>query len=183
MTRDSKVNKSTPKSFGKSRVATRHPPRQKMNLPAACASCALPTADESNHSAASTSTPRTQCHDDDIYRDSIAARDNFLVLQLVRPTAVLWPFVRTTWVSQCQKKQLGLPTHTYPDHQSSFSCFLHLLRSIGSSLFNLRARQSFCTPLSKCSLVVRQKIHQIRIWPTYRPKRSSSTSYHTGATK
>jgi len=34
-------------------------------------------------------------------------------------------------------------THTYPDHQSSFIGFLHLLRSIASSLFNLRARQSF----------------------------------------
>jgi len=30
----------------------RHPSRQRMDSPAACASCAMPTADESNHSAA-----------------------------------------------------------------------------------------------------------------------------------
>ena len=37
------------------------------------------------------------------------------------------------------------PTHTHPDHQTSSINFLHLLRSIASSLFNLRARQSFPT--------------------------------------
>jgi len=37
------------------------------------------------------------------------------------------------------------PTHTYPDDQSSFICFFHLLRSTASSLFNLCAWQSFCT--------------------------------------
>jgi len=31
----------------------------------------------------------------------------------------------TTWVSQYQKKHL--PTHTHPDHQTSFINFLHLL--------------------------------------------------------
>ena len=46
-------------------------------------------------------------------------------------------------MSQYQKKHL--PTHTYPDHQSSFICFLHLLRSMASFLFNLCAWQSFCT--------------------------------------
>jgi len=30
----------------------RHPSRQKMDSPAVCASCAMPTADESSHSAA-----------------------------------------------------------------------------------------------------------------------------------
>jgi len=53
------------------------------------------------------------------------------------------PLSGTTRVSQYQKKHS--PTHTYPDHQSSFICFLHLLWSIASSLFNLRAWQSFCT--------------------------------------
>ena len=48
---------------------------------------------------------------------------------------------QTTRLSQNQKKHSL--THTYPDHQSSFIGFLHLLRSIASSLFNLRARQSF----------------------------------------
>ena len=51
------------------------------------------------------------------------------------------PLSVTTWVSQYQKKHS--PTHTYPDHQSSFICFLHLLWSIASSLFNLRAWQVF----------------------------------------
>ena len=33
----------------------------------------------------------------------------------------------------------------YCGHQSSLICFLHLLRSMASSLFNLHGRQSFCT--------------------------------------
>jgi len=37
------------------------------------------------------------------------------------------------------------PTHTYRGHQSSLICFLHLLWSIASSLFNLHAWQSFFT--------------------------------------
>jgi len=40
-------------------------------------------------------------------------------------------------VHQYQKKHS--PTHTYPDHQSSFICFLHLLRSMASSVFSLHA--------------------------------------------
>ena len=44
-----------------------------------------------------------------------------------------------------EKKKKHLPTHTYPDHQSSSICFFHLLRSMASSLFNLCAWQSFCT--------------------------------------
>jgi len=31
------------------------------------------------------------------------------------------------------------PTHTHPDHRASFIIFLHLQRSMASSLFNLRA--------------------------------------------
>jgi len=46
-------------------------------------------------------------------------------------------------LSWYQKKQS--PSHTYPDHQPSFISFLHLLQSIASSPFNLRAWQSFCT--------------------------------------
>jgi len=46
------------------------------------------------------------------------------------------------------------PTHTYSGHQSSLICFLDLLQSTASSLFNLRARQSFSAiSLSKFSLV------------------------------
>jgi len=47
------------------------------------------------------------------------------------------PLSRTAWVSWYQKKHS--PTHTYPNHQSSFICFLYLLRSIASCLFNLHA--------------------------------------------
>jgi len=46
-------------------------------------------------------------------------------------------------VGQYQKKHS--PTHTHPGHPTFFINFLHLLRSIASSLFNLRARQSFFT--------------------------------------
>ena len=55
----------------------------------------------------------------------------------------LWTLSGTTWVSQCQMKQS--PTLIYCGHQSSFICFLHLLRSIAFSLFNLYAWQSFST--------------------------------------
>jgi len=46
-------------------------------------------------------------------------------------------------VSRYQKKHS--PTNTYRGHQSSLICFLHLLRSMVSSLFNLHAWQSICT--------------------------------------
>jgi len=46
-------------------------------------------------------------------------------------------------VNWYQKKHS--PTHTYPGYQPSFISFLHLLRSIASSTYNLRAWQSFCT--------------------------------------
>ena len=55
----------------------------------------------------------------------------------------------TTRVSRYQKKHS--PTH-HPDHHSTFISFFHLLRSIASSLFKLRAWQS-AKPLSKSSLV------------------------------
>ena len=49
----------------------------------------------------------------------------------------------TTWVGRHQKKHS--PTHTHPDHRASFINFVHLLRSIASSLFRSRAWQSFST--------------------------------------
>jgi len=52
-----------------------------------------------------------------------------------------WILSGTTWVIQYQKKHS--PTHTYRGHQSSLKCFLHLLRSMASSVFNLCAWQSF----------------------------------------
>ena len=55
----------------------------------------------------------------------------------------LWILSQTTWVSLYQKKHS--PTHIHRGHQSSLICFLHLLRSMASSLFNLRAWQSLST--------------------------------------
>ena len=53
----------------------------------------------------------------------------------------LWS--RNTRVGRYQKKHS--PTHTHPDHRTSFINFLHLLWSTASSLFSLRAWQSFST--------------------------------------
>jgi len=53
----------------------------------------------------------------------------------------LWILTLTTQLSRYQKKHS--PTHTYYGHQSSLICFLNLLWSIASSLFNLHAWQSF----------------------------------------
>jgi len=52
------------------------------------------------------------------------------------------PLCRTTRVSRYQKKHS--PTH-HPDHHPIFISFFHLPRSIASSLFKIRAWQSFCT--------------------------------------
>ena len=52
------------------------------------------------------------------------------------------PLSGTTRVSRYQKKRS--PTH-HPDHHPIFISFFHLPRSIASSLFKLRALQSFCT--------------------------------------
>jgi len=52
------------------------------------------------------------------------------------------PLSGTTRVSRYQKKHS--PTH-HPDHHPTFISFFHLPRSIASSLFKLRAWQSFCT--------------------------------------
>ena len=57
-------------------------------------------------------------------------------------TIVLRPLSETTRVSQYQKKHS--PTH-HPDHHPIFISFFHLLQSVASSLFKLRAWQSFCT--------------------------------------
>jgi len=70
-------------------------------------------------------------------RDAIPLYTATATTTTIQP--VYGPLSGTMRVSQYQKK------HTYPDHQSSFISFLHLLQSISSSLFNLRACQSFCT--------------------------------------
>ena len=61
------------------------------------------------------------------------------------------PLPGTTQVGRYQKEHS--PTHTHPDHRSSFINFLHLLGSTASSLFSLRAWQSFPQTLSRSSLV------------------------------
>ena len=49
----------------------------------------------------------------------------------------LWILSGTTQVSRYQKKHS--PIHTCCGHQSALICFLHLLQSMASSLFSLRA--------------------------------------------
>ena len=55
----------------------------------------------------------------------------------------LWILSGTTEVSRHQNKHS--PTHTYRSHQSPLICFIHLIRSTASSLFNPLAWQSFST--------------------------------------
>jgi len=50
----------------------RHPSRQRMDSLTACASCTMPTADESNHSAAGTLHPNRTV--DDVYRAKFSGR-------------------------------------------------------------------------------------------------------------
>jgi len=51
-------------------------------------------------------------------------------------TAVYGLWSGTTWVGRYQKKHS--PTHTHPDHRTFFIIFLHLQRSMASTLFILR---------------------------------------------
>ena len=69
----------------------------------------------------------------------------YLILVTERPhtQSLNGPLSGTTRVSRYQNKHS--PIHTHPVHQTSFINFLHLLQSIASSLFNLRAWQSFST--------------------------------------
>ena len=61
----------------------------------------------------------------------------------------LWILSGTNRVSWYQKKHS--PTHTYCGHQLSLICFIHIIWSMASSLFNLRA-YLFPQSLSKFSL-------------------------------
>jgi len=63
---------------------------------------------------------------------------------------VFWILFGTSRVSRYQKKHS--PAHTYRRRQSSLICFIHLIRSIASSVFNLCTWQSF-SAISKFSLV------------------------------
>jgi len=55
----------------------------------------------------------------------------------------VWILCGTTRVSWYQKNHS--PSHTYRGYQSFLICFLHLLRSMASSMLNIHACQSFCT--------------------------------------
>jgi len=59
----------------------------------------------------------------------------------------VWVLCGTTRVSRYQKKHS--PTYTYHGHQSSLVCFIHLLRSMASSLFSPHAWQVFFHNLSQ----------------------------------
>jgi len=59
-------------------------------------------------------------------------------------TTILQPFVRD-YLGEPVPEETFIHSHILW-YQSSFISFLHLLRSIASSLFNLCAWQSFCTP-------------------------------------
>ena len=48
----------------------------------------------------------------------------------------------TTRVYMGRDQKKHSPTHTHPDHRTSFITFLHLQRSMASSLFSLQAWQS-----------------------------------------
>jgi len=77
-----------------------------------------------------------------IYRNYFALFTVWYI-QVTTTTTVLRHFVRDyPRVSRYQKKHS--PTH-HPNHHPVLISFFHLLRSIASSLFKLRAWQSFCT--------------------------------------
>ena len=63
----------------------------------------------------------------------------------------------TTRVGRYQKKHS--PTHTHPDHRTSFINFLLLLRYIASSVFSLRAWQSSLSTSFQVLLVLDRLLH------------------------
>ena len=81
------------------------------------------------------------CSDDDICVDvyNFYLRSSvYCAIMAKRPFNGLWS--GTTRVGRYQKELS--PTHTYPNQRASFIIFLHLQRSMASSLFGLRAWQS-----------------------------------------
>ena len=84
---------------------------------------------------------RADCRKSQVY--NVFALTHTYTIYIDNRFTALWILSGTTRVSQYQKKHS--PTHTYHGHDLSLICFLHLLQSTTSSLFNLRARQSFST--------------------------------------
>ena len=78
-------------------------------------------------------------HSQSIPRSLCESRQWLIALYNNTTTIVLWPFVR-----DYPGEPVPPPTH-HPDHHPVFISFFHLLQSIASSLFKLRAWQSFCT--------------------------------------
>ena len=74
--------------------------------------------------------------------------------QQQRPFNGLWS--GTTRVGRYQKELS--PTHSYPNQRASFIIFLHLQRSMASSLFSLRAWQSSRRPTTSFQVFWRQRI-------------------------
>jgi len=72
----------------------------------------------------------------------ISKMSPFLFSEQQHKNRLSGPLSGTTRVSRYQKKHS--PTR-HPDHHSIFISFFHLPPSIASSLFKLRAWQSFCT--------------------------------------
>jgi len=70
---------------------------------------------------------------------------NLLLLLLLLPQSFYSPLSGTT--------RRNIHPLIYPDRHPTFISFLHLLQTIASSLFNIRAWQSFCTPVSRSCLV------------------------------
>jgi len=68
--------------------------------------------------------------------------DHLSIRQQQQQRPFYGPLSGATRVSRYQKKHS--PTY-HPDHLQIFISFFHLPRSIPSSLFKLRAWQSFCT--------------------------------------
>jgi len=90
----------------------------------------------------------TYIHVKDTGRRELQGFDSCVPLLTNRDTThncftALWILSGTTRMSRYQKKHS--PTHTYRGHQSSLICFLHLLWSMASCLFNLCVWQSFST--------------------------------------
>jgi len=76
-------------------------------------------------------------------KSSVTATDVKLCYYYNNNFTALWILSGATRVSWYQKKHSL--THTCHGHQSSLICFLHLLWSMASFLFNSRVWQSFCT--------------------------------------
>ena len=85
-------------------------------------------------------------HISELYKNSWTSQDVSWGLNLFGPNTHTHTqpfnglFSGTTRVGWYQKKHS--PIHTHPDHRTSFITFLHLQRSMASSLFSLRAWQS-----------------------------------------